>query len=138
MTPEDIIESLNLAPHPEGGYFRETYRHVAPDGGRGAQTAIYFLLRAGEHSHWHKVDAAEIWHFYAGAPLELSTSSTPGRVLTRTLGPDLSSGQLPQLIVQPDEWQSARTTGAFTLVGCTVGPAFQFETFVLAPPDFQP
>lgn len=138
MTADEIISKLNLSPHPEGGYFRETYRHHAEGGGRGAGTAIYFLLRGGERSHWHRVDAAEIWHYYAGAPLELSTSMVPGRVERRVLGPDLSTGELPQLVVQPDEWQSARSLGDFTLVGCTVSPAFEFGKFELAPPDFNP
>lgn len=138
MTPEEIISTLNLSPHPEGGHYCETYRHSVATGERGAGTAIYFLLRAGERSHWHRVDAAEIWHFYAGAPLELSTSSSPGRVETRILGTDLGRRQRPQLVVQPDEWQSARTLGEFTLVGCTVSPAFEFDKFELAPPDFRP
>lgn len=138
MNPEDIISLLELAPHPEGGHFRETFRHAGAEGARGAGTAIYFLLRAGESSHWHRVDAAEIWHYYAGAPLQLSTSSEPGVVQRRILGPDLSSGALPQLVVQPNEWQAARSLGDFTLVGCTVSPAFEFDKFELAPPDFEP
>ena len=135
---EQVIELLGLEPHPEGGFFRETFRHVAEDGGRGAGTSIYFLLRAGERSHWHRVDAAEIWHFYAGAPLELSTSDTPGKTETRILGPELVSGERPQLTVEPNEWQSARSLGPWTLVGCTVSPAFEFEKFELAPPGFEP
>jgi uncharacterized protein len=137
-TAEEIIKRLGLSPHPEGGHFAETYRHVDPAGGRGAGTAIYFLLQKGERSDWHRVDAAEIWHFYAGAPLLLATSSSPGKVVERTLGPDLRLGQLPQLIVEPNEWQSARSLGEYTLVGCTVSPAFLFEKFELAGAGFTP
>ncbi|MDU8926530.1 cupin domain-containing protein [Alisedimentitalea sp. MJ-SS2] len=136
MTEADrIIRHLKLQPHPEGGHYRQTW--VASGDGRAAGTCIYFLLREGEHSHWHKVDAAEIWHFYAGAPLILSISETmdgPRRDLT--LGPNVLSGQEPQLIVPPHHWQKAETTGAYTLVGCTVSPGFQFEHFILAEPGF--
>ena len=135
-----VIARLGLEPHPEGGWYTQTFRDN-PSGGahgeRGHSTAIYFLLKAGERSHWHKVDAAEIWHFYAGAPLILSISETetgPRRDLT--LGPDLAAGQQPQRIVPPDAWQMARSTGAHTLVGCTVSPGFLFERFTLAPPGF--
>lgn len=138
MKADDIIKALHLAPHPEGGYFRETFRHVGENGGRGAGTAIYFLLRKGERSHWHRVDAAEVWHFYSGAPLELSISSSPEEVSKQILGPALDQGELPQLIVEPGQWQAARTLGDYTLVGCTVSPAFEFEKFELAPPDFEP
>ena len=138
MTEADrIIKQLDLQPHPEGGHYRQTW--IAPAAGRDRPvgTCIYFLLKAGERSHWHKVDAAEIWHFYAGAPLILSISETetgPRRDLT--LGPDLAAGQQPQRIVPPDAWQMARSTGAHTLVGCTVSPGFRFEHFTLAPPGF--
>lgn len=138
MKADDIIKALNLAPHPEGGHFRETFRHVGEDGSRGAGTAIYFLLRKGERSHWHRVDAAEVWHFYSGFPLELSISSVPGEVSKRILGPAMDKGERPQLIVEPGEWQAARTLGDYTLVGCTVSPAFEFEKFELAPPGFEP
>jgi len=136
MTEADrIIKQLQLAPHPEGGHYRQTW--AAESDARPAGTCIYFLLRAGERSHWHKVDAAEIWHFYSGAPLVLSVSETDGgprRDLV--LGPDLATGQAPQRIVPPGHWQMARTTGDYTLVGCTVSPGFLFEHFTLAPPDF--
>lgn len=135
MTADEIITQLNLTPHPEGGHYRQTW--VADDGPRPSGTAIYFLLKAGEASHWHHIDATEIWHFYAGAPLVLSiATSDAGPAVDHTLGPDLSAGQLPQLIVNPHEWQSARTTGSWTLVGCTVSPGFQFSSFVLADPGF--
>jgi predicted cupin superfamily sugar epimerase len=135
MTAEDIIVQLGLAPHPEGGHYRQTW--VADGPGRPAGTCIYFLLGKGERSRWHRVDATEIWHFYAGSPLILSLSETdtgPRRDLT--LGPDLAAGQAPQIIVPADHWQAARSTGNWTLVGCTVSPGFRFEGFTLAEPGF--
>lgn len=138
MTAEEIISLLSLAPHPEGGYFRETYRHQGEASERGAGTCIYFLLCRGQSSHWHRVDAAEIWHFYAGDPLILRTSSAPGQVEERVLGPDLFRGHSPQLLVEPGAWQAAETSGEYTLVGCTVSPAFDFKHFELAPPGFKP
>lgn len=137
ITADEIIAQLNLAPHPEGGHYRQTWIADAPEGTRPAGTAIYFLLKAGETSHWHRVDAAEIWHHYAGAPLILSLAETEaGPAQDLTLGPDLAAGQLPQHIVPPHHWQAARSTGDWTLVGCTVSPAFQFEGFELAAPGF--
>lgn len=137
MTADDIIAHLNLAPHPEGGHFRQTWIADAPNGERPAGTAIYFLLKASENSHWHRVDAAEIWHFYAGAPLILSMSDTDqGPKQDHILGPDLAAGQSPQLVVPTQHWQAAATTGDWTLVGCTVSPAFQFQGFTLAEPGF--
>ncbi|UXX83357.1 cupin domain-containing protein [Roseovarius pelagicus] len=135
MTPDQIIAYLDLSPHPEGGYFRETWR--AGGSGRATGTAIYFLLRGGEDNHWHKVDAVEIWHFYAGAPLVLTLAAdADGPATEQTLGPNLSAGEVPQVIVPTGHWQKARSTGAFTLVGCTVSPGFEFDGFTLAPPDF--
>jgi predicted cupin superfamily sugar epimerase len=135
MTAQEIIAKLDLAPHPEGGFYRQTW--IADDGPRPSGTCIYFLLAEGQSSHWHRVDAVEIWHFYAGAPLVLSLSETDaGPVSQITLGPDLAQGQRPQAIVPKDWWQAARTTGDWTLVGCTVSPAFRFDGFTLAPPDF--
>ncbi len=137
MTAHDIISQLDLIPHPEGGHYRQTWIADASDGTRAAGTAIYFLLGAGETSHWHRVDATEIWHYYAGAPIALSVAATDaGPAQTRLLGPDLQRNQLPQLIVPQNHWQSARSTGGWTLVGCTVSPAFHFDGFTLAPPDF--
>lgn len=137
MTPEDIITALDLAPHPEGGWYRETFRAEAPDGGRSPGTAIYFLLKAGEKSHWHRVDAAETWHFYSGAPLTLSiASSEDGPAVHHRLGPALAVGEAPQVTVPPDHWQAAETTGDYTLVGCTVSPGFEFDGFALAPAGF--
>ena len=131
---------LALEPHPEGGSYRETFRDVLCDaGGRPASTAIYFLLEAGQVSRWHRVDAVEIWHFSAGAPLELAISSTNEEPATRrTLGPDLVAGQAPQIVVPAGWWQQARSLGDWTLVGCTVAPGFTFDGFELAPSGFEP
>lgn len=129
-----VIAALGLAPHPEGGHFRETWRHAPDEGGRGAGTAIYYLLAAGEVSAWHRVDATEIWHFYAGAPLRL-TIRAEGQDLPVLLGGDVAGGHVPQAIVPPGAWQTACSTGAWTLVGCTVSPAFEFAGFELAPPE---
>lgn len=132
---QDIIQLLNLQPHPEGGYYRQTW--IAETSGRSSGTCIYFLLSEGERSHWHRVDAAEIWHHYAGAPLILSMAETDaGPAEDHTLGPDLFRGEAPQIIVPAHHWQSATSTGAWTLVGCTVSPGFQFDGFELAAPGF--
>ncbi len=137
MTADEIIAQLQLAPHPEGGHYRQTWIADAADGERPAGTCIYFLLKSGESSHWHRVDAVEIWHYYAGAPLILSIAETDtGSRKDNVLGPDLLAGQNPQLIVPKGHWQAARTTGDWTLVGCTVSPAFQFAGFDLASPGF--
>jgi len=137
MTADEIVAALRLEPHPEGGWYRETWRAAAAPGARPTGTAIYFLLRAGERSHWHRVDATEIWHFHAGAPLRLRRSDTEaGPARAALLGPDLAAGQHPQLVVPAHHWQAAETTGDFTLVSCTVSPGFAFEGFTLAPPGF--
>jgi uncharacterized protein len=134
-TADALIAALSLSPHPEGGWYRQTW--VADGPGRPAGTAILFLLKAGEASHWHRVDAAEIWHFHAGAPLILSLAATDAGPATDViLGPDVLAGQAPQAIVAPHHWQAARTTGDWTLVGCTVSPGFTFDGFTLAPPGF--
>ncbi|QTL05858.1 cupin domain-containing protein [Aquabacter sp. L1I39] len=138
MTAAEIIALLDLQPHPEGGHFRETFREAGEGGGRGASTAIYFLLAAGERSHWHRVDASETWHFYAGAPLRLSIAEEGGAVHHLVLGADLMAGERPQGVVPPFAWQAAQSLGAWTLVGCTVAPAFRFEGFELAPPGWEP
>lgn len=138
LSGDDVIEMLGLSPHPEGGHFRETFRDVAKPGERAASTAIYFLLKAGERSHWHAVDAAEAWHFYAGDPLLLEVSPTGGPVQRIRLGSDLAEGERPQAIVPAGHWQQARSLGKWTLVGCTVAPAFLFEGFTLTAPDFVP
>jgi predicted cupin superfamily sugar epimerase len=138
MNAAALITALDLKPHPEGGHFRETFRHVPPQGGRGAMTAIYYLLQQGEISAWHRVDAAEIWHFYAGAPLTLNISDNGKRLQTVTLGATLAAGERPQILVPEGAWQSAHSQGAWTLVGCTVGPAFDFAGFEMAPKGWQP
>ena len=140
MTAEEVIQLLGLLPHPEGGAYRETFRAPAPEGERGASTAIYYLLRSGELSAWHRVDADEVWHHYAGAPLELALSApadNEGRSVLR-LGKDLAAGERPQAVVPAGVWQSARSLGEWTLVGCTVAPAFQFSGFEMAPPGWEP
>src|SRR6202000_1827507 len=126
-----LIALLDLEPHPEGGHFRETFR----DGnvGRSYSTAIYFLLKAGEVSRWHRIDAAEVWHFYRGAPLELRIGEK-----TFILGTDIDEAQAPQIVVPPGEWQAARSLGDYTLVGCTVAPGFEFAHFEMAPDGFEP
>ncbi|WP_028028588.1 cupin domain-containing protein [Gemmobacter nectariphilus] len=135
MSARAIIDRLGLAPHPEGGWYRQTW--AADNDGRPTGTAILFLLQEGEASHWHRVDAAEIWLFHAGAPLILSTAETDaGPAQDRVLGPDVLAGEMPQLIVPPHHWQAARTTGVWTLVSCTVSPGFRFDGFTLAPPGF--
>jgi predicted cupin superfamily sugar epimerase len=138
MNADDVIRHLGLIPHPEGGHYREIHREFAADGGRGAVTAIYYLLRAKEKSHWHRVDATELWHFHAGAPLALCLSVDGRAIATHRLGLDLAAGERPQTIVPARCWQSAESCGAWTLVGCTVAPAFQFEGFELAPEGWQP
>ncbi|WP_281982265.1 cupin domain-containing protein [Thalassorhabdomicrobium marinisediminis] len=135
MTAQEIIARLNLAPHPEGGYYRQTWQ--ADDGPRPSGTCIYFLLERDRPSHWHRVDAVEIWHYYAGAPLVLRLAEADaGPKREVLLGPDLTAGQEPQAIVPKDHWQAAATTGDWTLVGCTVSPGFRFEGFELAPEGF--
>ena len=133
-----IIATLGMQRHPEGGWYAETFRDN-PQGGRGHSTAIYFLLEAGDRSHWHRVrDAAEVWHYYAGAPLELRKWKEGLLVLEVTLGPDLAAGQRPQQVIRANEWQAARSLGDWTLVGCTVAPGFDFSSFELAEPGWQP
>ncbi len=135
---ETVIATLELQPHPEGGHYRETFRDAPADGSRGAMTAIYYLLRAGEVSAWHRVDATEIWHWYAGGPLVLTISENGQDARALHLGPDVAQHQRPQAIVPAGAWQTAESLGNWTLVGCTVGPAFTFEGFELAPPDWRP
>ena len=139
LTPETIIDLLNMQPHPEGGYYAETFRDEVTDAtGRAASTLIYFLLPEGVVSRWHKVDAVETWHHYVGSPLELSISSDSRSKTMLTLGPDLLAGERPQGIVPRDAWQQARSLGNWTLVGCTVAPGFQFEGFEMAPEGWEP
>ena len=138
MTAAEIIAKLGMRRHPEGGWYVESYRHRGVDGGRGACTAIYFLLQADERSHWHRVDAVEIWHWYAGAPLALGLSEDGEAETILTLGPNLEAGQRPQAVVPAHAWQAARPLGDWTLAGCTVSPAFDFAGFEMAPPGWAP
>ena len=134
-----MISLLGLRPHPEGGWYAETWREPAPDGERPASTAIYYLLRAGERSHWHRVDATETWHFHAGDPLALEIAPPGGGPIdAHVLGVELSAGQRPQAVVPTGYWQQARPLGDWTLVSCTVAPGFRFEGFELAPVGWQP
>ena len=150
LTAAEIIRLLDLKPHPEGGHYRQTFRdpltYPPPQAGEGkvgaaraASTAIYFLLARGERSHWHRVDAAEVWHYYAGAPLVLEIADTDwGPIRRLHLGADLSAGERPQAVVPPHAWQAAECLGEWTLVGCTVAPGFDFAKFELAPKGWAP
>jgi predicted cupin superfamily sugar epimerase len=138
VTAAEIIGRLALKPHPEGGHFRETFRDARLDAnGRSVSTAIYFLLARGERSHWHRIDAVEVWHFYAGSALTLEIADGEGRRVV-ILGPHLAAADVPQAIVPARAWQSAESTGDWTLVGCTVAPGFDFATFELAPKNWTP
>lgn len=139
LPAKEIIRLLGLKPHPEGGHFRETFRDPHRINGRSASTAIYFLLAAHERSHWHRVDAVEIWHWHAGAPLKLEICPVTSRSVERlTLGSRIEAGEQPQILVPKMAWQAAETLGAWTLTGCTVAPGFEFSGFELAPKDFNP
>jgi hypothetical protein len=140
LTAADVIRLLGLEPHPEGGHFRETFRDARlVDGGRAASTAIYFLLARGERSHWHRVDAAEVWLWHAGAPLVLEMATSEAGPISRiSLGCDLAAGELPQAVVPPHVWQAAQSAGEWTLVSCTVAPGFAFAGFELAAPGWNP
>jgi predicted cupin superfamily sugar epimerase len=140
LSANDVINLLELKAHPEGGYFRESFRDQSTvAGGRAASTAVYFLLARGERSHWHRVDAAEVWHYYAGAPLMLEIAGPAGAPINRvTLGPDLAAGERPQAVVSAGAWQAAVSLGDWTLVGCTVAPGFEFAGFELAPKNWAP
>jgi predicted cupin superfamily sugar epimerase len=138
VTAEEVVRLLGLQPHPEGGFYRETFRAPAPDGVRAASTAIYYLLREGDVSAWHRVvDADEVWHHYAGAPLELTLWDGRERSSLR-LGPGLAAGERPQAVVPAGIWQAARPLGGWVLVGCTVAPGFEFSGFEMAPPGWEP
>jgi uncharacterized protein len=134
----DIIARLELKPHPEGGHYRETFRDSRSDAdGRSRSTAIYFLLARGERSHWHRIDAVEVWHYYAGHALTLQIADDTGLRSIR-LGSNLAAGEVPQAVVPTRAWQAAESNGDWTLVGCTVAPGFDFATFELAPKDWMP
>jgi predicted cupin superfamily sugar epimerase len=140
LTAAEIIRLLDLKPHPEGGHFRESFRDTrTSEDGRAASTAIYFLLARGERSHWHRIDAVECWHFYAGSALLLETALDDAGPIERiTLGPDLAHGERPQAMVPAQVWQAAQSLGDWTLVGCTVAPGFEFSGFELAPKGWTP
>ena len=134
-----LIETLGLTPHPEGGWYRETWRAEAPPGERSAATAILFLLERGQRSHWHKVDATELWLFHSGSPLTLAVApGDEGPVRSLRLGPDMLAGEQPQLRIAPGEWQSAEAEHGWALVSCHVSPGFEFSGFTLAPPGWAP
>ena len=138
MTADEVIRLLGLRPHPEGGHFHETFRDARTiDGKRAASTAIYYLLKRGERSHWHRVDAAEIWHYYNGASLMLRIAED-GTPAEHVLGMDLANGARPQIVVPAGAWQSAESLGDWTLVGCTVAPGFEFAGFEMAPKGWTP
>jgi len=138
LTAADIVARLDLKPHPEGGHYRETFRDPRVDAnGRALSTAIFFLLARGERSHWHRIDAIEVWHYYAGHALALHIADD-GNGRSIRLGPDLAAGEVPQAIVPPRAWQAAESTGDWTLVGCTVAPGFDFAKFELAPEEWAP
>jgi uncharacterized protein len=140
LTAAEVIRLLDLKPHPEGGHFRECFRDDRTvEGVRAASTAIYFLLARGERSHWHRVDAAEVWHHYAGAPLVLEIAARERAPIERVrLGSDLAAGERPQAAVPAGAWQAAESLGDWTLVGATVAPGFRFEGFELAPKGWSP
>lgn len=137
MNAQAIIDLLGLKPHPEGGHFAETFRDDNAEG-RAHSTAIYFLLAAGDCSAWHRVDAVEVWHHYAGAPLAITLSPNGHDAVSYRLGTNLSAGERPQLVVPAGHWQTAESLGEWTLVGCTVAPGFEFSGFEMAPPDWRP
>jgi uncharacterized protein len=136
-TAADIIRALDLAPHPEGCHYRETFRDPRQIDGRAVSTAVLFLLARGERSHWHRIDAVEIWHYYAGAPLKLSVVDGAKEEIIR-LGADIHADEVQQVTVPARAWQAAESFGDWTLVGCTVAPGFTFEGFELAPTDWSP
>ena len=139
MTADEVAGLLGLHPHPEGGFFRETFRDPGAGTGRGVSTAIYYLLRDGEVSAWHRVrDAAEVWHHYAGAPIDLTLSADGRGVEALRLGSDLAAGERPQAVVPAGVWQTARAVGGWALVGCTVAPGFEFASFEMAPAGWAP
>lgn len=137
LDAHQIIAMLGLERHPEGGWYVQTFRDGSDGSGRARSTAIYYLLEAGERSHWHRVDAVEIWHWYAGAPLALAVSSGD-RAERHMLGSRLEDGERPQVIVPEGAWQSAEALGEWTLVGCTVAPGFEFAGFEMAPEGWAP
>ena len=137
-TAAEVIARLRLVPHPEGGHYRETFRDAREVEGRSVGSAIYYLLDVGETSAWHRVDATEIWFWHAGAPMVITLSPNGHDAEARHLGPDLVRGQHPHVVVPSGHWQTATSLGAWTLVSCTVSPAFTFKGFEMAPLDWRP
>lgn len=134
-----LIETLGMQPHPEGGWYAETWRDTPADGSRGTITQIFYLLEVGDLSAWHRVtDATEIWHWHAGAPLALTLSSNGHDAEAHTMGGDVLAGQKPHVVVPANWWQTAESLGHWTLVGCTVAPAFEFSGFEMAPAGWRP
>jgi predicted cupin superfamily sugar epimerase len=139
LTAKQIIDELAMQPHPEGGWYVETFRDSTAVAGRSVGTAIFFLLEKGQRSHWHRVDASEIWHYHAGAPLKLGIAGQVSEeAIHLLLGLDILNNERPQIVVPAGHWQSARSLGEWTLVGCTVSPGFEFSKFELAPPGWEP
>ncbi|MFK7792436.1 MAG: cupin domain-containing protein [Devosiaceae bacterium] len=138
MNFDQLVQSLNLQPHPEGGYYRETFRDKRQVDGRSVSTSIYYALGIGDCSAWHRVDATEIFHWYAGSPLALTLSPNGHDAHAHRLGPNIAQGERPQVVVPANCWQTAESLGAWTLVGCTVSPGFTFEGFEMAPPNWRP
>jgi len=136
-TAADMVCALKLKPHPEGGHYRETFRDSRQLDGRPVSTAILFLLARGERSHWHRIDAVEIWHYYRGAPLKLEVVDGAKEEIFR-LGADINAGEAPQVTVPAHAWQAAESLGDWTLTGCTVAPGFSFDGFELAPSGWKP
>jgi uncharacterized protein len=139
LTADEVVRRLALEPHPEGGFYRETFRDERVDkNGRAVSTAIYYLLGLGDVSEWHRVDATEVFHYYAGAPMVITVSPNGHDAQARHLGPDIANGQVPQIVIPAGWWQTSTSLGAWTLVGCTVAPGFEFAGFEMAPPDWRP
>ncbi len=138
LQAKDVIEQFDLKRHPEGGWYRETFRDDEKVDGRSLSTAIYYLLEAGDYSHWHRVDATEIWHYYAGSPMVITISPNGHDASAHRLGMNLHNHERPQIVVPKNHWQTAESLGSWTLVGCTVSPAFEFEGFEMAPDDWRP
>lgn len=138
QSAKSLIQALDLAPHPEGGWYKETWRADADPDTRAVGTAIYYLLEADQFSHWHRIDSTEIWHWYAGAPLSMTVSANGHDAQSLHLGPEISLGQRPQFIIPPNWWQTATSLGQWSLMGCTVSPGFEFDGFEMAPDDWRP
>ena len=134
-----VIQALGLARHPEGGWYRETWRAEAPDGTRSPATAVLYLLEQGQRSRWHKVDATEVWLFHAGSPLKLEiAASDSGPVVTTHLGADILAGEEPQIRIEPHQWQAAEADRGWGLISCIVVPGFEFDGFTMAPEGWSP